>query len=100
MLVGHSCGATLAFQVPITAPGGEALPVPRCILGSEGIYDIPSLVARNSHPAYREFVTAAFGDDESAWVAASPLLAHRDRDAKDRLWEEVGIVFISHSEED
>ncbi|OBT73198.1 hypothetical protein VF21_08710 [Pseudogymnoascus sp. 05NY08] len=96
LLAGHSCGATLAFQLPETAGGGEELPKPLGILGSEGIYDIPSLVERNQHPFYREFVVSAFGEAESTWSSASPCLAPQGS----KLWEKTPVLLISHSEED
>lgn len=96
LLAGHSCGATLAFQLP-EEERGEKLPVPRCVIGSEGIYDIPSLLERNRHPFYRDFVTSAFGDDEDVWTAVSPTTA---RGGPTKLWEKAGVLLISHSEDD
>lgn len=96
LLAGHSCGATLAFQLP-EEERGEKLPVPRCIIGSEGIYDIPSLLERNRHPFYRGFVVSAFGDDGAVWTAVSPTTA---RKGPTKLWEKTGVLLISHSEED
>ncbi|OBT81515.1 hypothetical protein VE02_09753 [Pseudogymnoascus sp. 03VT05] len=97
LLAGHSCGATLAFQLPGTTAEGGKLPLPLGILGSEGIYDIPSLVERNQHPFYREFVVSAFGDSESTWwSSASPRLAAPGS----KLWEKTPVLLISHSEED
>lgn len=75
--------------------GGE-VPRPRCIIGSEGIYDLPSLVERNQHPFYRDFVVSAFGESESAWAAASP----RTAAVGSKLWEKAGVLLISHSDED
>ncbi|PQE22445.1 Kynurenine formamidase protein [Rutstroemia sp. NJR-2017a BVV2] len=81
MLVGHSCGATLAMQVimgqdyllSLGVPS-ESLQfkLPRHILGVAGIYDLQLLRDRNSHPAYNEFLTGAFGADENVWDAVSP----------------------------
>lgn len=78
VLVGHSAGATLAFQVlmgdaaapaaPLPAP---ELALPAAVVGLEGIYDLPGLVLRFGS-AYGAFVAAAFGHDEVAWAAASP----------------------------
>ncbi|OBT43356.1 hypothetical protein VE00_05755 [Pseudogymnoascus sp. WSF 3629] len=96
LLAGHSCGATLAFQLPETSAGGEKMPLPLGILGSEGIYDIPSLLSRNQHPIYREFITSAFGPTPSTWSSASPLLARPGS----KLWEKTPVLIISHSEED
>ncbi|KAI5205411.1 alpha/beta-hydrolase [Aureobasidium subglaciale] len=71
VLCGHSCGASIAMQATSCLANGDLRP-PTALLGLEGIYDIPALVATHTHPAYREFVTAAFGQDEKTWVAASP----------------------------
>ncbi|OBT49617.1 hypothetical protein VE04_09957, partial [Pseudogymnoascus sp. 24MN13] len=91
-----TCGATLAFQLPETMEGGEKLPLPLGMLGSEGIYDIPSLVERNKHPFYREFVVSAFGPSEATWAAASP----RHAATGSKLWEKTGVLIISHSDDD
>ncbi|ELR06821.1 hypothetical protein GMDG_08113 [Pseudogymnoascus destructans 20631-21] len=74
---------------------GGRLPVPLGMLGSEGIYDIPSLISRNEHPIYREFVVSAFGEREETWSAASPSMAPGSK-----LWEKTGVLIMSHSEED
>ncbi|KAI5274157.1 alpha/beta-hydrolase [Aureobasidium subglaciale] len=71
VLCGHSCGASLAVQATALLANSELQP-PAALLGIEGIYDIPALVATHTHPAYREFVTAAFGEDEKTWISASP----------------------------
>ena len=66
VLVGHSCGATLAIQLyPILR---------RLIYGFvllNGIYDLEALV--EEYPEYNGFVEAAFGPlDRSDWQAPSP----------------------------
>ncbi|KFY80559.1 hypothetical protein V499_00605 [Pseudogymnoascus sp. VKM F-103] len=76
--------------------GGEKLPLPLGMLGSEGIYDIPSLVERNKHPFYREFVVSAFGPSEATWAAASP----RQAATGSKLWEKTEVLIISHSDDD
>lgn len=96
VLVGHSCGATLAFQVPIEYNHFTMVPQPACIIGSEGIYDIPSLVKVHDHvPYYRQFCCAAFGNVEKAWVEASPYTAKTQA-----IWANTRTLIISHSEED
>ncbi|KAF7948001.1 hypothetical protein EAE96_009069 [Botrytis aclada] len=81
LLVGHSCGATLAMQISM---GKEYLhscgipdeqlnfKFPRYVLGVAGIYDLRLLRDTNPHPAYNEFLTQAFGSDEKIWDEASP----------------------------
>jgi hypothetical protein len=45
---------------------------PEVVVGVAGIYDLRLLRNKNSHPAYQEFLVAAFGDDEPMWDVASP----------------------------
>ncbi|KAH0292543.1 alpha/beta-hydrolase [Aureobasidium namibiae CBS 147.97] len=74
ILCGHSCGATLAMQATALLNGGRrGTRPPVALLGMEGIYDLNALVAKHSHPAYREFITGAFGEDEGTWITASQL---------------------------
>ncbi|KAI4729368.1 alpha/beta-hydrolase [Aureobasidium sp. EXF-10728] len=74
VLCGHSCGATLAMQATaLLSSGPGATQPPAALLGMEGIYDLAALVATHTHPAYREFVTAAFSEDEKTWDMASQL---------------------------
>ena len=74
ILCGHSCGATLAMQATALLSGGRrGTRPPVALLGMEGIYDLNALVATHSHPAYREFITGAFGEDEETWITASQL---------------------------
>src|ERR1700736_1636880 len=52
LLVGHSAGATIAFQIQEQFEGFN-IPIPLGVLGVEGIYDIPELVkAYNTISAY------------------------------------------------
>ena len=105
VLVGHSCGATLAMQVAIgvwNSNGDEAektegrLPMPAAIVGVAGIYNIKLL--RDMHteiPAYETFTKAAFGDDEDEWDEASPT---NGKYAK--TWPSGKVVVVAHSKED
>ncbi|KAL9620543.1 MAG: hypothetical protein Q9160_004904 [Pyrenula sp. 1 TL-2023] len=92
VIVGHSCGATLAFQVamyagvPWKSSGGGVYgdrkeeeakmrcQLPVAIVGVEGIYGVDLLLRdyKDVSSAYREFVEAAFGDSRDAWIAVSP----------------------------
>ncbi|PWY81902.1 hypothetical protein BO70DRAFT_387446 [Aspergillus heteromorphus CBS 117.55] len=90
VLVGHSCGATLGFQVvmgglqkPIKTGGGvegqdegegegegEG---PVAIVGMAGIYDLRLL--RDCHRSvsvYQDFIVGAFGSNEALWDRVSP----------------------------
>ncbi|KAH0603827.1 uncharacterized protein H6S33_007486 [Morchella sextelata] len=67
VLVGHSAGATLVFQV-LPQLGAAGL-WPAAVVGVEGIYDLVGLV--DEYPGYAGFVEGAFGEREK-WSAASP----------------------------
>lgn len=112
MLVGHSCGATLALQVGmgrgwgggggggngVRVGVGEAKEVipPLAIVGLEGIYDVPALVRRHADmDVYREFVAGAFGDDEGVWRRVSPTGARFDD-----TWATGRCVVLAHSRGD
>lgn len=104
MLVGHSCGATLAFQAVMKSMTPTPLvsnavacyyKFPIAILGMAGIYNLRFL--RDSHrdiSAYQEIIEGAFGGDESVWDAVSPGVVGVDA------WEEGRVVVLAHSEGD
>ena len=96
-LVGHSCGATLAFQAVMGDWSADAKPVrPMAIVGLEGIYDIPKLVADHARePVYCEFVEGAFGPDERTWTEASPMSGKLAE-----TWPDGKIVLLYHSRTD
>jgi len=94
VLAGHSCGATIAFQIKEQCREFK-VPLPGCIIGSEGIYDLTALVEANTHPAYRQFVSGAFGSDEATWTEASPYSSKEPV-----AWESAKVIVISHSNDD
>nr|POE71348.1 kynurenine formamidase [Quercus suber] len=107
LLVGHSCGAMLAMQLAMKRYWGaqyeatDALELnvvpPRAVLGVEGLYDLPALVAAHARePMYRAFVTGAFGGDEEQWNAVSPAHAAFGNEE----WEEGRLVVLAQSHED
>ena len=80
LIVGHSCGATLAFQAVMGQWHGRSLAwsesfgMPLAVVGVEGIYDLVAL--RNSHRhahIYQAFLKGAFGTNECDWKKASPI---------------------------
>lgn len=106
VLVGHSCGATLALQVAmkrrwISNDGAASIVKPSvapplAILAVEGLLDLPALVRYHSdEPVYRSFVTNAFGSNESIWKAVSP--TQSDLTAA---WPDGRLVVIAHSHGD
>ena len=81
VLVGHSCGATLAFQVAMTAApwqSGSRFVPPRSIAGLNGMYALPELVSdpgekhRDLRSVYELLVRNAYGDDQDLWRDVSP----------------------------
>jgi len=104
ILIGHSCGATLALQTCSVAQNKldgintdydvPKITLPLTCLGVEGIYDIPLLVETHaSIPIYRTFTEDAFGNDEVAWLRASPVnMSMRLANVQD--------VIIAHSPDD
>lgn len=106
LLVGHSCGATLAFQVSMgtcraDSEGGaevnDMIDLPLGILGVDGIYDIPALLESfNDVKEYRESVSGAFGEDKKVWERVSPA-KHGDYAAS---WPQGKLAMIAHSRRD
>ena len=86
ILSGHSCGACLAFQSILQAPGHYGLgylpepPGPAALLGLNGLYDLPALATADglgtSHAHlrddYERLLSTAFGADKDGWPSASP----------------------------
>lgn len=75
VLVGHSCGATLAFQTVMEDENepnasSRAIVKPTAIAGVCGIYHLRLL--RDESPACGGFLEEAFGPDESLWDRVSP----------------------------
>lgn len=75
VLVGHSAGATLAFQLLMgsstQAHAPSKPPLPAAIIGVSGIYDLVALDNRHQGN-YAGFITGAFGGNKEGWEAASP----------------------------
>ncbi|EXJ86495.1 hypothetical protein A1O3_03446 [Capronia epimyces CBS 606.96] len=82
MLVGHSCGATLAFQALLrsrsrSGPGSDTLfPSPGALVGLAGIYDLRLLLDNHKDGLYGDiytsFIEGAFGKRMDDWDRASP----------------------------
>ena len=98
ILAGHSCGATLAFQVAMNHWNQSSnidIPLPQSIIGLEGIYDILSLLEHHQHPMYRQFITGAFGPSQESWKEVSPAFV----DYSDR-WPGGQLAVLAHSPDD
>ncbi|KAK2742561.1 hypothetical protein FQN57_005187 [Myotisia sp. PD_48] len=85
LLVGHSCGATLAFQtvMPRLFESGTVkpdFPQPVAIVGVAGIYHLPLLIDTYADPTpYEEFIHGAFGADAAVLRCVSPAFEPADR---------------------
>lgn len=96
MLVGHSCGATLAFQTVMRDISSASKIKPAiAIAGVAGIYDLRLLRETNTHPEYNRFLTDAFGADLAVWDAASPA-----RYEEFKKWTEGRLVVLASSKDD
>ncbi|RDA95098.1 hypothetical protein CP533_2074 [Ophiocordyceps camponoti-saundersi (nom. inval.)] len=76
LLIGHSAGATLSFQLLMgeAALEGQPLidaPLPVAVIGIAGLYDLRGINDRFGG-AYSDFLTKAFGTDWRVWDRASP----------------------------
>ncbi|KXG45608.1 uncharacterized protein PGRI_033750 [Penicillium griseofulvum] len=129
ILVGHSCGATLAFQAVMGAVSGHReqafvgsadkpdthvgfvsaspgpLPPaltaqPTAIVGVAGIYDLRRL--RDTHSdisAYQEFIEGAFGADEMLWDGVSPAQMAGSRGVECG-WKSGRLAVLAYSQDD
>ncbi|KAL4879505.1 Alpha/Beta hydrolase protein [Aspergillus karnatakaensis] len=99
IIVGHSCGATLALQSVMGSLSGgrkgNGYETPIAILGMAGIYNLRLL--RDQHKgisAYQEFIEGAFGKDETVWDAVSPGVGGVDG------WDSGRVVVLAQSKRD
>lgn len=103
ILVGHSCGATMAFQCVMSgvAKGLVAAGQPTAILGVAGIYDLSLLRDKHSHIlAYQDFIEGAFGKDEmGVWDAVSPARV-KGEDGVETGWEGGRLAVLARSVDD
>jgi len=101
ILIGHSAGATLAFQALMgrSALAGqhprETIPPPAAVIGISGIYDLVALNSRKE--GYDAFISAAFSKDQGVWRAASP--ATFGGSFKET-WLGSPLAILAHSPED
>ncbi|KAJ5957559.1 hypothetical protein N7501_011838 [Penicillium viridicatum] len=105
ILVGHSCGATLAFQAVMGAVSGHREQAtltaqPTAIVGVAGIYDLRRL--RDTHvdiSAYQEFIEGAFGADEMLWDGVSPAQVTGSRGVESG-WKSGRLAVLAYSKDD
>jgi kynurenine formamidase len=81
IVVGHSCGATIAFHLSMSYSKPWGTPQegsftgkpPIAVVGLEGLYDLPLLnQVHLDEPIYAAFITSAFGSDRKIWKEVSP----------------------------
>lgn len=101
VLVGHSAGATMVFQIAMGMFVNTFKP-PAAVVGLAGIYDIPWFIANVGHPEryepYQQMIAGAFGDDEEVWRNASPAL-RGDLLGRWTRWRTEKVI-LSHSTRD
>lgn len=103
IVMGHSCGATILFQLAmgLISEGegsrfGTGIGNPTALIGLEGLYDLPLLVRNHEHvPYYRAFVESAFGEDKEFWREVSPVSG-----VGRYVWEGVRTIVLGMSRED
>lgn len=97
LLVGHSAGATIAFELHNWYFPHKSLPLPAAVLGVAGIYHFEAFVeAHKEISVYKQFMENAF-PDISHWKRASPCTSELPGEA---IWEQIRTVIISHSDQD
>ena len=96
ILLGHSAGATLAFQVLATAAGaGVEVTLPKAVVGIAGIYDFNAVNSR-SNGAYAPFLSMAFGQP-GEWNRVAPMNFLGDINKN---WRDSGRVILGWSRND
>lgn len=76
----------MAFQAIEAILAGRNLPLPKVVIGLEGIYDLAGLVKEYGDD-YRGFVEGAFGQEEE-WPLALDVKGYK------------GLVVLAHSDQD
>jgi hypothetical protein len=88
--MGHSCGATFAFQT-IFLQVEAAWAKSRAVVGIAGLYDLKLLRDMDPEPPMcQNFLSAAFGSDEKVWEDASPV-----RKDYQKSWDHGKVVILA-----
>lgn len=108
VLLGHSCGATLAFQAAMDHQkwGSRATDLqvakPVAIVGLNGLYDMPKIILTPGEKheylkaAYEDFTRLAFGDNKEVWRTMCPISVENWSDE----WREGKKLVFVQSHED
>lgn len=101
LLAGHSCGATLAYQMIMDTWSQEtstSLEKPIGVIGVAGIYDFTGLIAHHVDlPVHREIIENAFGPN---WDHVSPMYWLENLGSLKETWPNGRLAIIAYSEED
>ncbi|RKF55239.1 Kynurenine formamidase [Erysiphe neolycopersici] len=93
ILIGHSCGATLAFQTIMSQFNHTSFVKPKIIVGVAGIYNLCGLRDRHPNSGYEEFISGAFGNEEKVWDLVSPV----NMKPLENLWTEGEMAILVSS---
>jgi hypothetical protein len=101
IMIGHSVGATLIFQLlmgslALCGHVPPAVPLPAAVVGNAGIYEFVDFAARHGQ-YYADFIEAALGKDKSKWNSVAPACA---RVNYSEVWPSGKLVLLSWSSED
>lgn len=99
--MGHSCGATLAFQTINNQNQSSGTPIkktvpPQAIVSAAGLNDL--LLLRDSDPeppSCQGFLSYAFGSDEEVWRSQSPVYGNYNA-----TWSEGRVAVLLKCSED
>ncbi|KAE8394355.1 Alpha/Beta hydrolase protein [Aspergillus alliaceus] len=100
ILVGHSCGGTLAFQSVMGRFSAGVSHGPVAVLSLSGIYDLKLL--RDTFKGisvYQDIGEGAFGADEAIWDAVSPAVV-LGKDGVEGGWGSGRLAVLAYSSED
>jgi kynurenine formamidase len=99
-IIGHSCGATMAFEAVqriLSDSAGSKLATPQAIVGIAGLYDLIRLRDSDEYPPlYQTLISNAFGDDEKVWKEASPA----DVDFDIESWNARLVILVTCKEDE
>lgn len=101
VLVGHSAGATLAYQAIMATwrqQNSTSPAMPLGVVGLAGVYDFTGLEAHHpDEPSYREILENAFGPN---WDHASPVYWLEKLGSLKATWPDGRLAIVAYSEDD
>jgi hypothetical protein len=103
ILIGPSCGATLAFQVATYSLNRDrsVIPSPLGVIGLNGVYDLAGWLRVANLSVYDDIVETAFGSDREIWEKASPMhQVQSDWTVYHHTAKPISLTFLAYSPED